>query len=436
MRRISVWVAVFVASAVAVLVLPALREPPQDGTGTRPPEATGRIFTPPEPGRSPEIRQPVPAARTPHDFNDRTVDQLLTDLAAALRAEDRELARAILEALRERMVPPPIADEDNAALLYQQAFTLIDGLNLTDAEQELLKKEPPLSDEELAAARALWERCGPAVTLLTEGASRPACRFPLDYADGFDMELPHIDQAIMAARVLRLGSVLGEATAVPALRLGQDFRGDGVLTSGLVAAVINRISAAGIQRSGGPELEALIDRLDPAAGREDFRRAMVFETVSAIDLLLNKSPEEVAQLLDQPIPQSPHLSGHVEWMQGVIWLTERPYHEVRERLAMLEKEAEASLTITRLLTPALSRSMLVQATDEAITSLMKLGLALERYRSAQGRYPESLGALGIPIPLDPVTGLPYIYAPDGAGYLLANQATEKDERVEWRGVTR
>lgn len=440
MRRASLWAVAIVAVLVAILAVPPLLEPPPAPIREPLPRKTPLV----ESGvsASPEPRKKAPTPRVTHDFSDRDIDQLLTDLAAALRAEDRELARAIIAALRGRIVPPPVADEDNAALPFQQAFDFIEALEISEAEKELIGKNPPLTSEEVEAARNLWGRLVPAVAILAEGARRPECRFPLKHEDGFDMELPHVGDAILAAKILRLGSLLeepgGAERGVSTLRLAQGIRNDGVLVSTLVATAIDRISAAGIQNSSGPDLDVLIERLDPKAVRADFRRAMVMETVSTIDLLINTSPDEVARVLDvtgldlAALLPSADLSSHVEWMQEVVQLSDRPYHEVRDRFRRMQESVEQATSITRLLAPALTNTMRAVATDESRLALMKLGSALELHRAAQGRYPDSLEALGIPIPLDPVTGLPYVYTPDGGGYLLANATTEKEEYVEWR----
>jgi hypothetical protein len=78
--------------------------------------------------------------------------------------------------------------------------------------------------------------------------------------------------------------------------------------------------------------------------------------------------------------------------------------------------------------------------------LMRIGLAVEAHYATHGKYPATLDVvaadLGGTVPLDPLTGHPYLYQPQGDTFLL--QSGEADypddgrrpvrriERTVWR----
>jgi hypothetical protein len=91
-----------------------------------------------------------------------------------------------------------------------------------------------------------------------------------------------------------------------------------------------------------------------------------------------------------------------------------------------------------------------QAEHEATVDLMRIGVALELYRSEKGTYPGTLeevaGVLGGVVPLDAFTGKPYLYEPRGHSFVLQSSGTvwcyDPEQRhsvlvvLSWRGGQR
>jgi len=103
-----------------------------------------------------------------------------------------------------------------------------------------------------------------------------------------------------------------------------------------------------------------------------------------------------------------------------------PYYEAREDIRQLEEELAGGLPflkpITRITTPAIGQTLEAQARGQATVDLMRLGLLLELEYAETGRYPDSLDAvadgMGGSVPLDPYTGEPYRYIPQGDAFQL------------------
>jgi hypothetical protein len=89
--------------------------------------------------------------------------------------------------------------------------------------------------------------------------------------------------------------------------------------------------------------------------------------------------------------------------------------------------------MARLLLPALGRVILRSATAQTAFNQAAIACALERYRLANGHFPEALAALAprfiSPLPDDVLTGEPYKYRlrDDGQFVLYSVGWDEKDD---------
>jgi hypothetical protein len=449
------WIGVAsVAAVLLVLAVPELVRPRAGGAAAEPAEGgTASVEGAPRPAAVAvrgEAKRPRPAKA---DFAVRTIDELLEALAAALRSKDLERTSAILDALLEKTVPPPIPDEENAAFVYLRAFDLLEAAPLSEAEKELvvtrIAKGEPFTAEELAAARELLAKAAPVLALLREGAALPGCRFPLYYEDGPAMRLDHIAPAILTAKLLRFeafvraqeGDAAGAAEDLgAALRLSAGVREDRLLISSMVGTVIDGIAFAGLQESAlmaDPALPSELQGTEPAATRELLRHALTMETVSFLSYAIKLTPEQLASMLELPDEQASFAeqgaADYVDRMREVVRLLERPYHEIRPRLEALDADAGQASVLTRLLFPAIERAASAQARQESQLTVLKLAGGLEQYRLAHGRYPDTLGT---PPPLDPLTGLPFTYTVEGDRAVVASEAPEEPgrPRIEWRST--
>ena len=71
--------------------------------------------------------------------------------------------------------------------------------------------------------------------------------------------------------------------------------------------------------------------------------------------------------------------------------------------------------------------------SEVRRAVLQVALEVERYRSRRGSYPQTLDALGVPLPLDPVTGGALEYRVEGDGILIQTSSAFRDrEKTAWR----
>jgi hypothetical protein len=374
--RWKLFVAGFCVAAVAVVALRWPRSPEPSRRPSRPvPEAREK---PPEPERrAPRGEEPGrkdPAPMSPYDR-----------VLAALRAGDREAILRLLAELSAEIAPGPVPDDENAATLYNEAFEKIS--TPTEEEQRAIDalRSGAATPAQLALVRAYLDRNHDALRLLREAADRPRCNFNLDYSQGLAMEMPHIAKMIRAEKLLQIeGMFEGTPEVIRAAhRLSQALLDGPVLISQLVRMVNTGITAY-----------TLGEALDDALARLDVEH-------------------------------------YVRSMQSYEALAARPYHEVREELERLEREAvdgaPQGSVYGRNLFPAMARAARNQAASEANVAIMRIATAARIFHATRGYYPVSLDELRSVLPdppTDPLTGRPFDYRLEGTGFVVSSADEE------------
>lgn len=181
-----------------------------------------------------------------------------------LVAVPRRACEDLIALIRERgeplrlsdLAPAPAADEENAAVLYQQAFGLyrrpgpqLDVDLVALASWTALPVDPPPSQEALDAV-ASWLRSNePILALISRAATRPRCVFPLDWSAGIDMSMDHLGLlrgiSRLALTSADLALVRGDpkaslAAAQTALALSQALNEEPILISMIVRGYMAR----------------------------------------------------------------------------------------------------------------------------------------------------------------------------------------------------
>lgn len=380
------------------------------------------------------LPKPAPPSRARSAF-----DRVL----AALRSGDLGKAKAALEELRLELIPPPVPDAENAAILYTKAFELYpDGLN--EEETELMGRlvdGQALREEERAKLRGVLDRNREALKLLHEAADRPRCRFNLDYSQGFAIEMPHVGGMIRGSRLLLVEAGLAEGAEAAdasraARRLADATAEEPILISQLVRGICHPMAGEALQlefdgRMSRERLDSLVGELSPEAIRSGFEKTLLFELYASAKYVLDGGPPGLLRE-GTPVPRrpddplTPHdLAYFAETMSRYSELAGRPYFEVRDEIGRLEAErvegAPGFAETTRLLLPSMGRAARRQATAEAQIGTAQLAAALRLYREERGSYPDSLEAVRglLPgMPVDPFTGKPYLYRREGSGFVV------------------
>jgi hypothetical protein len=362
----------------------------------------------------------------------------------------------------EQVVPPPVPDAENAALLYQAAIRRLKDTpsgatdlfqHLDDLAKALLGDVPTDADRDALGRLLDAEASREALRLVREGTERPACRFPLDYTKGAGLELPHLADMRRLSRILCARARVqaasadvsgGWETVLVSLRLSAALRAEPLLISQLVRMAQLQLSLdtiRGLAAQGLPSdaqaaaLAVFLDDRDDGAALAnalDAERILMGEWGFALE------PSELMTLMTLTdsganIPRSLALLYRFMRLPPLWDRDHAAYLTVMHRYAALATEPYAAdetakwerqvsdvpryCIITRLLAPALGQvkgRMLRLAAEKRITLA---GLAVLRHRQARGAFPETLAAAGVTAP-DPFGGKPLLYRAEAARFLI------------------
>ncbi len=409
---------------------------------------------------------------------------LFYGLAVALSTAKLRRAYAALQAGgrpmdRKEVIPPPVADTNNAALFYESAISLLQATpsehnrrSSPDAtRREQIEREkcndllgylralsnyfgrdaptPEMQQElkELMAHKAVDY----ALFAIEQGTQRPACRQRCDYAAGLHMLMPELSgmrslgQVVgVKARLEAEGGAMDRAwhwAAVQA-RMADALRTHPTIVSQLVRMGMIGSSCETIQRlceTAPPtkeeraQLEALLCTFDdatPMVRAVDGERLLYGEWLFALpkralyEELWDFSPSEVR------MPWS-----LIPWVVKMRWLTFKPFlladhanyiqlmHENAETMEgpfspLASRKEGERFTLTTMLTPAMHRVRIFRFQTAAKVHMTRTGLALLQYRADHGTFPVTLDVLNTNAVSDPFMQGPLHYRVEGNGFIL------------------
>ncbi len=357
----------------------------------------------------------------------------------------------------EEVVPPPVPDQENAAVIYSRAFGIID--MGTEEEQDALCEAEGRDNEwnkeklkqNIRELRALTEKNKEFLGLLRQASTLRKCRFPLDWSKGFEMTLPHLMKMRFCARLLLTdamikydGGKIEEAvnSCRISLRMGKHLSQEPLFVSYLVTMSIIHITLNGIQAVlreddiSSPVYESLLKELDDINLETSLKKAFEGERCGGVHIYKEVmegrfSPEKIFgetslyfSWICRPLFKK-DMARYLRIMKEYIPLTTVPHYELKKTPEEFEREI-ANLPLycflTRSLMPALYRGYAKRAQCEAKIGTSQLALALRLYKAKNGSYPDSLEKLKgenlNEIPKDPFTGQDYIYKKEGEGFVV------------------
>jgi hypothetical protein len=248
------------------------------------------------------------------------------------------------------------------------------------------------------------------------------------------------------------GEAVEDVTAGMALASALDK--EPILISQLVRMAMDGIIYSAVEGSVQgehltPELSRrLIEYASGAGGREAFADSFIFEGFFGLDAFddVRNGDFTLADMADISLTSSDRLDSVLLRAYGSVfarpWLNtdEETYADAIQRLNDAARltfyeskplfdqinteigDLPRTRVLSRMLSPALSRTADSQAAHEARMDLMQLGLAIEQYRVENGEYPTTLDQVaplsGGAIPIDPFTGQPYVYQLSGGSFLI------------------
>jgi hypothetical protein len=394
----------------------------------------------------------------------------------------RELERE-LSLIRQRgepltlaeAAPPPVPNDENAALVYEQAYQRLPRRVeyaprvATLREQRLAQQdEKTLSDffsakperrggVTMAQVRQTLAGTEDALALARQAAAMPRCRFPVDWEAGAGALFPHYPKLRSLARLLAAHAVVSaedgrtrEAVADLKAVVGLARHcGEPVLIGQLVQYACMSFGTDALRRvldvSSLDEEEArqLAQALADVELYAPFERALMTERAFGLwgfdlwrrdprQLLLMVQGDEdawpifpvrVVQMVlrCEPVLKKDQIF-YLRYMAENVALARQHRHIPQPGLPSDEGDIPLYATISRIITPVYSS--VHNKRDETIArlGLAQWALALHVYRQQNGRYPENLqeadALLDRGLPGDPFSEQPFVYRREGGGYLL------------------
>jgi hypothetical protein len=363
--------------------------------------------------------------------------------------QQASLLRAEVSALAMSAVPPRISDEENAALLYDQADQSLGALlkistaNGQNPQGELWTKwansmnkaDFNPNDAELTV---FFKRHSGTIALLLEAAKKPRCYVEHDYYNpSFFILLPELNSIRELARLLAIdalvkaanGDLSGAMQNIDGMfAMSKHNSAAPFLVSALVSCAIDNMAIDTLQsiiNNHSLKTEDL-DKINISGTFSYFRlmqRSMRYEDALRLNWLadtacktdgnywsINSRVLPIARILFNTFLLDNEIKVHRWYSQQINSLLDKPYYETKEEWKKIfnhPKNAPRALFID-LTMAALDRGAVGMARGDAQRRIVELVLAACRYRVKNGKYPEILDDLAPDfiafVPLDPFDG--------------------------------
>ena len=256
----------------------------------------------------------------------------------------------------ESVIPPPIPEAKNAAIIYEKAFEVME---FTTKEKSIRIEscdcKNDLSEESISCMKRLIEKNKETLRYIREAASYDECRFPLKYETGPALLRPHFLQMVNCGQLLCIQALLqseeGDVkeaidTCKLGLKIGKHLFPEPLLVSqgvriGIHSMVIKSLETIINQHPDYYEgyLE-LLEELYDYEGHDAFVRCLKGERISGV-YIVNPVYKPVTQpwniyrlfvyYLGRPILNK-DFAFSLKYMNDVIYASESPYYEVIEKI--------------------------------------------------------------------------------------------------------
>lgn len=400
---------------------------------------------------------------------------------APLTVDDLIAEWYVTDAAGQRRLKTPYSE--NAAPVYQCAFDLLEELQLTDEDYELLremlKTDDPSqwSEEDAEKLKALLGKTAEVLELTKQATEMEQCQFEIDWWGGTVMfpahgrNLRYLNSLVLARALLKLRQGKGEEALEAcrlALNMSRAVRDERLLMPvlmrfALLSSSLRAMEAAANALPAAPQVYRELIREIAAEEwdlQEHVRRALEGERALHFSLftgLLEKGtfdisgssfvknyPPGYAWLMKSPMGRSivrGDRVAYLRYMRRCVEAASQPLpRAVKESKAVageLQEMRESTRArmrypFTCMLAPGLRAITAILAEAVARCRVTEVGLALEMYNTREGKYPESLEEL-LPdflpsIPEDPFTGAPLKFKRSEKGVVVYSVGpNEEDE---------
>ena len=323
----------------------------------------------------------------------------------------------------------------------------------------------PLDPELLAAGEAYLAQQQAHIEALQIALSRPHSRFPLQFANGSLMVLPHLSRIRREAQNLQLQALVAlehgdSSAAVRALEVGasvgQLLASEPILISQLVRIAVDRLELDGLERllSRQPLSTSQLRELDAVVRRMELhgvlREALIGERAFLFDRLNSGDAFGMGDF-EGEAKGGTQLGTQVLELTGLLPSDRRLAMDTfTKAIALLEHESPSALEeyqklidaasaeagrfppkiLSKAILPAFSKTAEKFAAYEARRRSALTAVAIESFRVAnQGRSPEQLEEL-VPnylasLPEDPFDGHSLRYKRTATGYIVYSVGADR-----------
>lgn len=389
--------------------------------------------------------------------------------------------------LRE-IAPPPLPDEENAALLYVKAFTLLPRTKgngkkqITDEDTVTYSRfisDVPAKKHKvtLDQVREALNGTEAALALIRQAAAMPQARFPVDWEAGAAANFPHHSKLRSLSRLMAAHAKLSAIEGRPNVALddieaiigmARHTLHEPILIGQLVGYACLNIASQTLEQVldyTQPDIEDsrhLIQTLGQLDIRTAYTRSLQGERATGLWIfnLREQNPREFLPMIrSADSPEGPFNNGLVQgayavgapifkldqafYLQYMAEQIEQSRLETSEYQVLQDDDLSRYFPryalISRLIAPTLSQATLRRNETLARIALCHWGLALNAYHRLNGAYPSTLkeaaDTLKQELPEDPFTGKSLHYRPQGNGYLLYSVGgNRKDDGGRYRSA--
>jgi len=349
--------------------------------------------------------------------------------------------------------------EKNAADVYLAAFShykkwdsdAMDAVPLV-GKAELPARTEPLDAPARQAAERFLSDNQQTLSLLHEAASIEHCQYPEDFAKESDPRASWRDSMLTAVHLLGLQVLIASenkdvdkflASISASLALARSVDGPLLIhhlthsallarTYRSIEQAINRISLTDEQ------LQRLSGWIKVSDSSEGFKQALLAEQCLALHTFTAPLPDVSKRMGEQESGMfrmlafsrvlglnSRYAMNYIDLMQECLDALDLPDPERLETFETVQESVRSGKqggVITHLLWPALARTLEFDIWHQAHARVTQVGLAVERYRLAEGHLPESLDNL-VPVyleavPVDPFNGKDLRYRVRKTGFVI------------------
>ena len=368
-----------------------------------------------------------------------SVHRHLTRRMAELRAQGYALTMENLD--RSYRLP---AGAENAADCYLTAFSYYDpgddeareGVPWVNRSTASPGRTESLAPEIRERAERFLAANEETLALLHEAVGFEACRYPMDFSTDFGAGVPWLSEVRRNAFLLALEGLVACERGDPNQAIASVHAISDLARSVNSPVLIHYLVRIAVQAIAFRSTECIVNRaaltdaqlqslsgwLESPDDSKEFAMAFVGERCFGADVFRG-STQQLAQhisgnskLLSLFIVPRKILGLHdrdmlsyINLLQDYIDVAGLPVRERLARSETLEKESNGSRRLgllTRMLVPALARVAVLSVRRTAHQWAAQTTLAIERYRLARGRLPETLSEL-VPAYLDTVPQDPF-----------------------------